>query len=155
MYLICDYKNVIVEICENPAWIKRQSNGVDVLCPESEATCLYSNDTDTYYPAGMAPVSGNRYHLETVEEVPEGVTPLHWKYSAGEFSAVEGEVDPSGPEMHLKKLDETAGQQASQTTDLQIALTDVFEAGLTQAESANSQITELQLAIVELYESMI
>ena len=155
MYLICDYKNVIVEICENPAWIKRQSNGVDVLCPEKEATCLYSNDTDTYYPAARSPVSGNHYHLEQVEEVPENVTPLHWRYSAGTFMEIEGEVSPSGAEMHLKKLDETTEEQASQTTDLQIALTDVFEAGLTQAESANSQITELQLAIVELYESMI
>lgn len=37
MYLICDYKGIIAEVCESPAWIKRQSNGVDVLCPESEA----------------------------------------------------------------------------------------------------------------------
>ena len=27
MYLICDYKGMIAEVCENPAWINRQSNG--------------------------------------------------------------------------------------------------------------------------------
>lgn len=106
MYLICDYRGVIVEICENPAWIKRQSNGVDVLCPENEATCLYSNDTDTYYPAGKNTVPGNRYHLETVEDVPENVTPLHWRYSAGEFVSLDTTPAPSGPEMELKIMGE-------------------------------------------------
>lgn len=85
MYLICDYKGMIAEVCENPAWIKRQSNGVDVLCPESEATALYSNDTDSYYPAGRAAVSGTPYHLAEVDSVPAGAG-KGWKYENGQFS---------------------------------------------------------------------
>lgn len=87
MYLICDYKGIIAEVCEKPAWIKRQSNGVDVLCPESEATALYSNDTDSYYPAGKAAVSGIPYHLVEVDSVPTGAG-KGWKYENGQYSRV-------------------------------------------------------------------
>ena len=87
MYLICDYKGEIAEVCENPAWIKRQSNGVDVLCPESEATALYSNDTDSYYPAGKAVVPGTPYHLVEVDNVPPGAG-KGWRYEGGQFSKV-------------------------------------------------------------------
>lgn len=85
MFLICDHKGIIAEICENPAWIKRQSNGVDVLCPEEEATSLYSNDTDSYYPALKSAVSGAAYRLVEVDTVPASVHP-GWRYEGGKFS---------------------------------------------------------------------
>ena len=56
---------------------------------------------------------------------------------------------------NAQKMRKTVKDTSSQTTDLQLALADVFESGLTQANSANEQITQLQLALVELYESTI
>lgn len=85
MYLICDYKDNIVEVCQRSVWIKRQTNGVDVLCDEADATALYSDDTDTYYPAGKAPTSGVAYRVVEVESVPAGVG-KGWKYEGGKFT---------------------------------------------------------------------
>lgn len=102
VYLICDYKGTIAEICEQPAYIKRQSNGVDVLCLKSEATAIYSNDTDSFYPAQKAATPGNAYNLVEVEEIPHGVTALTWKYQNGEFTLV-GKDERLGPEMQTEQ----------------------------------------------------
>lgn len=73
----------------------------------------------------------------------DGTTRTEWQYHEVQY----------GKDEYLKKISEEKEELENQTTDLQLALADVFEAGLTQAESANQQITELQLAIVELYEA--
>lgn len=103
MYLICDYKGVIAEVCQHPAWVRKQSNGCVVLCDERDADAIYSNDTDSFYPAAKAAASGNPYHLEAVEDVPEGVAPIAWKYENGQF-ALSGEQQ-LGPELKLNRTE--------------------------------------------------
>ncbi len=75
----------------------------------------------------------------------DGTTYTTWQYHEVQY----------GKDEYLKKVSVEKDLLEVQTTDLQLALADVFESGLTQAESANQQITELQLALVELYETTI
>ena len=50
----------------------------------------------------------------------------------------------------LNQMKESSEQQ---TTDLQLALVDVYEQALTVQQSNEQQTTDLQLAVVELYEA--
>lgn len=52
----------------------------------------------------------------------------------------------------LNQIKESSEQQ---TTDLQLALVDVYEQALTVQQSNEQQTTDLQLAVVELYEAML
>ena len=52
----------------------------------------------------------------------------------------------------LNQMKESSEQQ---TTDLQLALVDVYEQALTVQQSNEQQTTDLQLAVVELYEAML
>lgn len=154
MYLICDYKGVIAEICQYPAWVRKQTNGVVVLCDEKDADSIYSNDTDSFFPASKSAVSGNSYHLEEVEELPEGVTALDWQYVNGEFSPVEDGTNLE-PEVRARKTEQIARSVDSQTTALQLGLVEAYEQSLQAQASAEQQVTDLQIALVELYESLL
>ena len=81
MFLILDYKNVITEICNRAIYIKRLKNGFDDFATEADADSVYSDDTDSYYPAAKNPSSCNPYRIVEVEEVPENVEPLKFRYS--------------------------------------------------------------------------
>ncbi len=63
------------------------------------------------------------------------------------------DLGEAGYKEQLAKEEAEKGRLETQVTELQLALVDVFESGLTQVNSANEQITQLQLALVELYES--
>lgn len=55
-------------------------------------------------------------------------------------------------EAELNTMKELAEKQ---TTDLQLALVDVYEQALTTQQSNDQQTTDLQLAVVELYETIL
>ena len=150
MYLICDYRGTIAEICRQAVWIKHQKNGVDISCEEKDANAIYSNDTDSFYPAGRPCTAANRYHIVTVDVVPDNVVALEYKYINGEFIPM-GENDRVDPEVRLLKTDKGVKKVASDTTDLQLALVDEYEQNI----DLNNQITDLQLTIVDLYESTV
>ena len=145
MYLICDYRGTIAEICRQAVWIKHQKNGVDISCEEKDANAIYSNDTDSVYPAGRPCTATNRYHIVTVDAVPDDVVALEYKYINGEFVPM-GEDDRVDPEVRLLKTDKGVKKVASDTTDLQLALVDEYEQNI----DLNNQITDLQLTIVDL-----
>ena len=150
MYLICDYRGTIAEICKQAVWIKHQKNGVDISCEEKDANAIYSNDTDSFYPAGRTCTAANRYHIVTVDVVPDDVVALEYKYINGEFVPM-GENDRVDPEVRLLKTDKGVKKVAYDTTDLQLALVDEYEQNI----DLNNQITDLQLTIVDLYESTV
>lgn len=150
MFLICDYRGTIAEICDRAIWIKHQKNGVDILCNENEANAVYSNDTDSFYPAGRPLVSANKYHIVEVESVPEEVTALDYKYVNGEFVKMV-ETDRYDPEVRQLKTEKTANQNANDTTDLQLALVDAYEKNVDM----DQQVTDLQLTLVDMYEATI
>ena len=150
MYLICDYRGTIAEICKQAVWIKHQKNGVDISCEEKDANAIYSNDTVSFYPAGRPGTAPNRYHIVTVDVVPDDVVALEYKYINGEFVPM-GENDRVDPEVRLLKTDKGVKKVATDTTDLQLALVDEYEQNI----DLNDQITDLQLTIVDLYESTV
>lgn len=154
MYLICDYKGIIAEICQHPVWVRKQANGCVVLCSETDADAIYSNDTDSFYPASKSAVSGNSYHLEEVEEIPDEVAALDWQYSGGQFSQVEEDTHLE-PEVRALKTEQLAKSVDSQTTALQLGLVESYEQSLQAQASAEQQVTDLQIALVELYESLL
>lgn len=105
MYLVLNSNDLIAEICERPIFVRRQTNGVVISCAESEADAIYLPDTDSYYPAKKTADSKNTYRLEEVENIPEGVSVLRWKYSEGEFIELDTlSYDDLGPELLLRQV---------------------------------------------------
>ena len=105
MYLVLNSNDLIAEICERPIFVRRQTNGVVISCAESEADAIYLPDTDSYYPAKKTADSKNTYRLEEVENIPEGVSVLCWKYSEGEFIELDTlSYDDLGPELLLRQV---------------------------------------------------
>ena len=150
MFLICDYRGTIAEICKRAVWIKHQKNGVDISCDEKDANAVYSNDSDSFYPAGRPCTAANKYHIVSVDVVPDGVVALEYKYINGEFVKMEN-TDRYDPEVRLLKTDARSQKTAQDATDLQLALVDQYEENI----ALNDQVTDLQLTIVDLYESTI
>lgn len=85
MYLILNSKNKIVEICQNPAYVKLQSNGVVVLSNEYSADAIYSNDTDKFYQTKRTNYINDEHKMVEVENMPENIVAGYWHYWAGEY----------------------------------------------------------------------
>ena len=91
MYIIINSKNVIVEICKHPCYVRTQTNGVTILSSKDMADAIYSNETDTFY--GVRRMGAmDAYRFIEVAEIPNGVQP-GYIYENGEF--IVGEL-PGG-----------------------------------------------------------
>ena len=82
MYLILNAENKIIEICRHPSYVRRQKNGVAVLCDKEHADALYSNDSNSFYPVDYF---CDRYRIEEVDTVPNHVVAKYYHYCAGVF----------------------------------------------------------------------
>lgn len=106
MYLVLDYKDVVTEIATRAIYIKRLKNGYVDFATENDADSVYVEDTDSYYPAKLYPGSCNVYHIVELNEVPEDVKPLRYRYTGEGFEPLES-LTSSGmsPEQRLAKLE--------------------------------------------------
>lgn len=92
MYLILNSQNLVAEICEHPSYVRRQHNGVVVLCDRDEADAIYSNDSDSFFPIERVGYLCDTHRLEEVESVPAEVIAGYYFYHAGEFYTTEGNL---------------------------------------------------------------
>lgn len=74
----------------------------------------------------------------------DGTKHTEWQYHEVQY----------GKDEYLKKISEEKAELESQTTDLQLALIEVFEDSSTAKDDLNKQVTDLQLALIEVYETM-
>lgn len=92
MYLITNSAKLIVEICNHPCYVRRQSNGVVILSDQEHADAIYSNDSDTFWPIERVGYLCDSHTLVEVESVPNGVTAGYYFYHAGEFYTTEANL---------------------------------------------------------------
>lgn len=91
MYLITNSSKLIVEICNHPCYVRRQSNGVVILSDQEHADAIYSNDSDTFWPIERVGYLCDSHTLVEVESVPNDVVAGYYFYNdnAGEFYTTE------------------------------------------------------------------
>lgn len=89
MYLITNSANLIVEICEHPCYVRRQTNGVVILSEQNTADAIYSNDSNTFWPIEKVGYLCDSHKLVEVESVPSEVATGYYYYHAGEFYTTE------------------------------------------------------------------
>lgn len=93
MYLIINSANLIVEICEHPCYVRRQTNGVVILSEKSTADAIYSNDSNTFWPTEKVGYLCDSHTLVEVESVPTEVVAGYYFYHAGEFYTTEANLN--------------------------------------------------------------
>ena len=92
MYLITNSAKLIVEICNHPCYVRRQSNGVVILSDQEHADAIYSNDSDTFWPIESIGYLCDSHTLVEVESVPNNVVAGYYFYHAGEFYTTEANL---------------------------------------------------------------
>lgn len=89
MYLIITSTKRIAGICTQARYVRRQSNGVVVLCESEQADAIYADDTNTFYPTARVGYLSESHSLVEVDAVPAGVVAGYYFYHAGEFYTTE------------------------------------------------------------------
>lgn len=80
-YVLINRGNVVVDILNEVRYIKLQSNGYVVACPESEGTGVIGSDCDTHYALIKTDTlsSPNAVRVIEREEIPSELTPGLYK----------------------------------------------------------------------------
>lgn len=83
-YVLVNRGNVVVDILNEVRYIKLQSNGYVVACPESEGTGVIGSDCDTHYQLIKTDMlsSPNAVSVVEKEEIPSELVPGLYKLDA-------------------------------------------------------------------------
>ena len=73
MYLITNSEHKIVDISNISRYVRRQPNGIVVLCDRADAEAIYSDDHNKYYPIDRVGYVADSHQLISVENVPENI----------------------------------------------------------------------------------
>lgn len=150
MYLILDYKDVVTEIASRAVYIKKLKNGRADLATEDDADSIYVGDTDSYYPAKLAPGSCNPYRIVEVEEVPEGIEVLKYRYTSEGFEKLETLTDSAmAPEQKLYQVNSLlsillgSGQNRIKDDELSLMLRRILQIFVTEFVTEDAQALEI------------
>lgn len=91
--MLLNKDNVIIDIVENCKPVKKNLNGLTVLCDEREAQGYIGSDETIYAKVGSQFISAYTDILSTVmideDEIPNEVEPLKYIYVQGKFEKNE------------------------------------------------------------------
>lgn len=120
MYLILNSEYKVMDICEVAKYVRRQSNGIVVSCPQDDAEAIYSDDSNTFYPIERTGFVADGHTLVQVDSVPDGVVAGYYYYRNGEFYTSDRELDKlsKSPE----KVKETVDAQGGIIDDLLVTI---------------------------------
>ena len=109
-----------MDICEVAKYVRRQSNGIVVSCPQDDAEAIYSDDSNTFYPIERTGFVAEGHTLVQVDSVPDGVVAGYYYYRNGEFYTSDRELDKlsKSPE----KVKETVDAQGGIIDDLLVTI---------------------------------
>ena len=93
MYLILNSEYKVMDICEAAKYVRRQSNGIVVSCPQDDAEAIYSDDSNAFYPIERTGFVADSHTLVQVDSVPDGVVAGYYYYKDGEFYTSERELE--------------------------------------------------------------
>lgn len=151
MYLVLDYKNIVTAIANRAIYIKRLKNGFVDFATENDADSVYVEDTDSYYPAKLAPNSCNTYRIVEVDEIPANVEPLKYAYdSANGFTKLETLTDSGmAPEQKLYQVNSVlsvllgSGQNRIKDDELSLMLRKILQIFATEFVTEDAQALEI------------
>lgn len=150
MYLVLDYKDVITAIANRAIYIKKLKNGHVDFATENDADSVYVEDTDSYYPARLAPGSCNAYRIVEVEEVQEGVEALKYRYTSEGFEKLETLTDSGmAPEQKLYQVNSVlsvllgSGQNRIKDDELSLMLRRILQIFATEFVTEDAQALEI------------
>lgn len=120
MYLILNSEYKVMDICEVAKYVRRQSNGIVVSCPQDDAEAIYSDDSNTFYPIERTGFVAEGHTLVQVDSVLDGVVAGYYYYRNGEFYTSDRELDKlsKSPE----KVKETVDAQGGIIDDLLVTI---------------------------------
>lgn len=120
MYLILNSEYKVMDICEVAKYVRRQSNGIVVSCPQDDAEAIYSDNSNTFYPIERTGFVAEGHTLVQVDSVPDGVVAGYYYYRNGEFYTSDRELDKlsKSPE----KVKETVDAQGGIIDDLLVTI---------------------------------
>ena len=80
-YVLINRDNVVIDILDEVRYIKLQSNGYVVACPESEGTGVIGSDCDTHYQLIRTDTTSSPNAVRVIEreEIPSELTPGLYK----------------------------------------------------------------------------
>lgn len=80
-YILINRKNIVIDIVHEPRYIKLQTNGYVVACPEKEGTGIVGSDCDTHYPLIRTDTTSSPNAVKVIEreKIPSGLTPNLYK----------------------------------------------------------------------------
>lgn len=93
MYLIVNSEYKIVDISNISRYVRRQPNGIVVLCDRADAEAIYSDDHNTYYPIERVGYVVDSHQLVEVDSVPEGIVAGYYYYRDGEYYTSQRELN--------------------------------------------------------------
>lgn len=94
MYIIINRANLVVCKTSGVKYVRQQPNGVTVLARDGNATAIYADDTDAFYPlSASGEWDCERYRAIEVDTVPEEVVVGYWYYSGEFFTTPEKEAE--------------------------------------------------------------
>lgn len=103
MFVIVNRANLVVCKSSGVKYVRQQPNGITVLAGDGNATAIYADDTDAFYPlSASGEWDCESYRAIEVEDVPEEVVVGYWYYSGEFFTTPEKEA-----ELAAKKEQET------------------------------------------------
>lgn len=120
MYLIINSEYKILDVSNISRYVRRQSNGIVVSCPQDDAEAIYSDDSNTFYPIERTGFVAEGHTLVQVDSVPDGVVAGYYYYRNGEFYTSDRELDKlsKSPE----KVKETVDAQGGIIDDLLVTI---------------------------------
>ena len=150
MYLVLDYKNVITVIANRAIYVKRLKNGWIDFATENDADSIYVEDTDSFYPAKLSQNSCNPYRIVEVEEVPEGVEALKYRYTSEGFEKLETLTDSAmAPEQKLYQVNSLlsillgSGRNRIKDYELSLMLRRILQIFATEFVTEDAQALEI------------
>lgn len=93
MYLILNSEYKVMDICEVAKYVRRQSNGIVVLCDRADAEAIYSDDHNKYYPIDRVGYVADSHQLISVENVPENIVASYYYYRDGQYYTSQTDLD--------------------------------------------------------------
>lgn len=120
MYLILNSEYKVMDICEVAKYVRRQSNGIVVSCPQDDAEAIYCDDSNSFYPIGRTGFVSDSHTVVQVETVPDDVVAGYYYYRNGEFYTSDRDLDKlsKSPE----KVKETVDAQGGIIDDLLVTI---------------------------------
>lgn len=118
MYLILNKSSAVINVNDRIIYAKTQANGATVATEAADATAVYTDNNDTFYPLQEYYLGAEVYHVAEVDTTPEDINSRPYTYAGGEFVPLpEPEPVPAHEEL-LEAINILTGGRDDELDDI-------------------------------------